>query len=103
MEDNTNRHLSHPSDRYMTLRDVVRHQNPGVRQNSYKYKILNIRELFDSRFDQGDLTLKKFKQTQAKIYLNIEDIPENLMDYKIYNIEPEVDDNRCLYLRIDLL
>ena len=103
MQDNTDRHLSHPSDKYMTLRDVLRHQNQGVRQNPYKYKILNILEMFNNRSQQGDLTLNEFKQAQAKVYLNIENIPEKLMDYKIYNIEPEVDNNGCLYLRIDII
>ena len=55
----------------LTLEDIIKNQNPGVRQNPYKYKILKIMDIFDSRSDE--ITVRKLRKGQ--IYINIEDIP----------------------------
>ena len=65
---------------YMTLRDFVNHQHPGVRQNPYKYKIINIGEVFDKRTE--NMTLEEAKRTLARVYLDVKDFPEGLMDYR---------------------
>lgn len=87
---------------YMTLRDFANHQNPGVRQNPYKYKIINIHEVFDKSAE--GISVGELKRTLAKVYLETKDFPEELMNYRIHNIEPEIDqDNGCLYLRIAII
>ena len=87
---------------YMTLRDFANHQHPGVRQNPYKYKIINIGEVFDKRTE--NMTLEEAKRTLAKVYLDVKDFPEELIDYRIHNIEPEFDQKTgCLYLTIHII
>lgn len=76
----------------LKLSDILEHQNPGVRQNSYKYKIVPIRECFD-----------KTNRDLYYIYSDIKDIPEIYMDQQIYNIEPDIDSNGCMYLKIIIL
>lgn len=87
---------------YMTLRDFANHQHPGVRQNPYKYKIINIGEVFDK--SNENTSLEELKRILAKVYLDVKDFPEELMDYRIHNIDPELDqETGCLYLRIHII
>lgn len=76
----------------LKLSDILEHQNPGVRQNSYKYKIIPIRECFDA--NDRDIHY---------IYSDINDIPEIYMKQQVYNIEPDIDSNGCMYLKIAIL
>ena len=87
---------------YMTLEDFAKHQNPGVRQDPYKYKIINIYDVFGTTSE--DITLEQAKELCTKVYLDVKDFPEELMNCKIYNIEPDIDhDTRCLYLKIVII
>ena len=84
-----------------TLREILESQHRGIRQNSYKYKIVCIMNLYDARLGD-DETVAKFRD--GKIYLNIEDIPEIYYDHTVYNIEPDIDaETKCLYLRIVII
>lgn len=89
-------------ERDMTLRDFSNCQNPGVRQNPYKYKIINIHEVFD-KSSEG-MTLDEVKCICTRVYLDKKDFPEELMRYRIHNIEPDADqETGCLYLKISVI
>lgn len=78
----------------MKLKDLLEIQHPGVRSDPYKYKIVDINEIYNHANDE-----KKVKDI-THIFLNIEDIPEQYLEYKVYQIEPTKDKNGCLYLCI---
>lgn len=83
----------------ITLDQFLQSQHPGVRQNPYKYKIVAILDIYNNRNDNE--SVEKFRN--GNVYLNTEDIPNDYMNHYIFNIEPEVDSNGCLYLKIVLL
>ena len=77
--------------KFITLGDVIDSQNPGIRSNPYKYKIVSVLDFY-----KGD--------KEEHIYLNIEDIPEEYRNGVIHNIEPDRDNKTgCLYLKIVIL
>lgn len=78
----------------LRLEDVLndQYQNPGVRQNAYKYKIVPLLECLD-----------KDNRNIYHIYSDIKDIPEVYMKQEVYNIEPDIDpDTHCMYLKIKI-
>lgn len=83
----------------ITLEQFLESQRPGVRQNPYKYKIVAILDIYNNRND--DELVKEFRN--GNVYLNTEDIPNDYMNHFVFNVEPEVDNNGCLYLKIVLL
>lgn len=84
-----------------TLKQILEAQNPGIRQNPYKYKIVCILDIY-ADYGDDDITIKEARN--GKIYLTIEDIPERYHNHFVYNIEPDRDDTTgCMYLKIVLL
>ena len=76
---------------FITLGDVIDSQNPGVRSNPYKYKIISVLDFYRGIQEEH-------------IYTNIEDIPEEYRVGVIHNIEPDRDEKTgCLYLKIVIL
>lgn len=75
----------------LTLGDFLKNaQHKGVRQDPYKYMIVDVREFYETNNSQH-------------IYSDMNNIPEEYLEAKIYNIEPYIDSNKCLYLKIVIL
>lgn len=83
----------------ITLEQFLESQRPGISQNPYKYKIVAILDIYNNKND--DELVKEFRN--GNVYLNIEDIPDEYMNRFVFNVEPEVDNNGCLYLKIVIL
>ena len=84
----------------VTLEQLLESQRPGVRQNPYKYKIVAVLDIYNNNRNDGKL-VKEF--CNGNVYLNIENIPNDYMNHFVFSVEPEADNNGCLYLKIILL
>lgn len=89
----------------ITLEQFLETQNTGVRQNPFKYKIVQALELFNHAYDDekiSSFTINKIKD--GDIYSFVEYIPEEYYSHYVYLVEPDYDQkNACLYLRIIII
>lgn len=85
-----------------TLGQFLETQHQGITQNPYKYKIVDIYQVFDaSRDDISDLTVKEARD--GTLYQTAESIPEELYNRLVYIVEPGIMEHNCLYLRIVIM
>lgn len=85
-----------------TLGQFLETQHQGIRQNPYKYKIVDIYQVFDaSRDDVSDLTVKEARD--GTLYRTVESIPKELYNRHVYLVEPCIMEHGCLCLRIVII
>lgn len=86
-----------------TLEQFLETQNQGVRQNPYKYKIVDIYSVFDASNSNINDDTKIKNAREGILYQNVESIPKNLYNRLVYIVEPGITDLGCLYLRIVII
>ena len=87
----------------ITLGQLLQSQKPGINQNPYGYKIVDILSLFELSNKTNDDKLIKEARDYTSIYQTPESIPEELLYRYIHHIEPTINDTGRLFLRIVLI
>lgn len=82
-----------------TLGQFLETQHQGIRQNPYKYKIVDIYRVYDS----SDSDVKVKEARDGVVYTTVESIPEELHNRLVYIVEPDISETGCLYLRIVII
>lgn len=83
-----------------TLGQFLETQHQGIRQNPYKYKIVDILGLYESSKDDN-MTIKDARD--GTLYQTAESIPEELYNKHVYLVEPCIMEHGCLCLRIVII
>lgn len=86
-----------------TLEQFLETQHQGVRQNPYKYKVVDIYYLYDiaSKDDNSDMKVKDARD--GILYQTVESIPEELYNRLVYLVEPCILEHGSLCLRIVII
>lgn len=86
-----------------TLGQFLETQHQGIRQNPYKYKVVDIYYLYDvaSNDDNSDIKVKAARD--GILYRTVESIPKELYNRHIYLVEPCIMEHGCLCLRIVII
>ena len=84
----------------LTLGQFLETQHQGIRQNPYKYKIVDILGLYESSKDDN-MTVKAARD--GTLYQTVESIPKELYNRHVYHVEPCIMEHGFLCLRIVII